>query len=253
MKKKAIFDNIAFQYDKNRGGAERGQRFANALLPLINTEKKVLDMGVGTGVVASALQTQGCEVIGIDVSSEMLKHAAQSVRTVIWSDMNSLPFLDSYFACVYSVWSLHLVDDLEASLREIRRVLIEGGCLLNCSAANIVTSTPKDEAGKIMADMQIALRGEEVWYDKPCDLKILCDKVDFKFEKVVKLSHTYKTSISQMIKHIENNGMLTLQMATPQQRESIIEPALAALRKLPDSDAPIEREREHQISVLRAF
>lgn len=249
----AVFDQIASKYDKNRGGDARGQRFADALLPLITPHERVLDMGVGTGLVAGALQQHGCSVVGIDVSAEMLKHAADRVQLLVQADMNTLPFMDAYFGTVYAVWSLHMVTDMQATLIDIRRVLKSGGRLLNCSAADIVTSEPADAAGKILAHMQKGLRGDKVWHDRPENLERLASEAGFDFEEVVTLTNIYETSIAQMIEQIEGNAMLTLQMATPEQKRRIVQPALEKLRALPDHHAPIRRERTHRIAVLRAI
>jgi len=242
------FDKIAFQYDQNQGG----ERFANAFLPLIDSKKKILDFGAGTGVLAGALEKKGCDVIGFDASAELLEHATGTVNTLVWSDMNTLPFLDGYFGTVYSVWSLHLVNDVASSLHDIRRVLDDEGCLINCSAANILTSPPSDQAGEILIQMQSSLHDQQEWHDKPEDLERVCNEAGLKYEATLELSHTYKTSVAQTINQIENNGMQILQTATEEQRQQVIEPALEELRNLPDHDALISRERAHRLSILRA-
>lgn len=249
----AIFDKIAFQYDENRGGKTRGVQFAEVIDPLIDKNKRVLEMGVGTGVVAGALQNNGCDVIGVDISSEMLKFAVDRVFALVWSDMNKLPFLDDFFGCIYSVWALHLVDDISGSLTEARRVLSSGGCFINCSAANAQVSPLNDPAGQIVADMQLQLSGPQLTRDSPEELEKLCQDAGFAFETVVNLSHTYKTSVSEVIQHIERGGMSTLVKASNKQRLDIIEPALAALRRLPNPDDVILRDRVHQFAVLRAI
>jgi ubiquinone/menaquinone biosynthesis C-methylase UbiE len=248
----AIFDKIAFQYDENRGGESRGVKFSEALEPLIDKNKRVLEMGVGTGVVAGALQSKGYDIIGLDVSSEMLKRAVDRVTALVWSDMNKLPFLDDFFGSIYSVWALHLADDVPASLAEIRRVLSDGGCYINCSAANAQVSPPKDPAGLIVADMQLQLSGPQLTRDSPEELEKFSKDAGFEFETVVNLSHTYKTSVSEVLLHIERGGMSTLVKASDDQRRDVIEPALAELRKIPNPDDVILRDRVHQFSVLRA-
>jgi ubiquinone/menaquinone biosynthesis C-methylase UbiE len=248
----AIFDKIAFQYDENRGGETRGVRFAEAIEPFIDKDRRVLEMGVGTGVIAGALQNKGYDIIGLDVSSEMLKFAVDRVMALVWSDMNKLPFLDDFFGCIYSVWALHLADDIPASLTEVRRVLSDGGCFINCSAANAQVSPPKDPAGKIVADMQLQLSGPQLTRESPEELEKFCKDAGFAFETVVNLSHIYQTSVSEVILHIERGGMSTLVKASDAQRRDIIEPALAELRKLPNPDDPILRDRVHQFAVLRA-
>ncbi|GGX69226.1 hypothetical protein GCM10007385_42970 [Tateyamaria omphalii] len=248
----AIFDKIAFQYDENRGGERRGLQFSEAIEPLIDKNRRVLEMGVGTGVVAGALQNKGYDIIGIDVSSEMLRRAVDRVTALVWSDMNKLPFLDGFFGCVYSVWALHLADDITKALKEVRRTLDDGGCFINCSAANAGVSPPKDPAGQIVAEMQLQLSGPQLSRDAPEELEKLCGEAGFEFETVVNLSHSYKTSVTEVLLHIERNGMSTLVKASEDQRRDIIEPALAKLRDIPNPDDEIIRDRVHQFAVLRA-
>ena len=47
------FDRIADRYEETRGGMERGKRFASYLWPHLRTSRPVLEIGVGSGVVAS--------------------------------------------------------------------------------------------------------------------------------------------------------------------------------------------------------
>ncbi len=250
MTKPAIFDAIAFQYDENRGGEERGQRFAASFAPLLKRDERVLEVGVGTGVVASALEAQGFNVIGVDVSREMLKRAISRVRQVVWADMNTLPFVENSFGSVYAVWALHLAQNIPEMLHEIRRILIEGGAFLNCSAANRNLVPINDRAEEIMLGVHAALSGEELTVDSPRQLEGYAEAAGFAFERVVDISHDYETTPSKIALHLERRGMSVLQRATPEQVRDIIEPALAELKSLPEQ--VLRRRRMHQIAVLRA-
>ncbi len=72
----AEFDELAEQYDQTRGGEGRGDEYAadlDAVLP--RGRGVVLDVGVGTGVVALGLARRGRAVLGLDVSAPMLARA----------------------------------------------------------------------------------------------------------------------------------------------------------------------------------
>ncbi len=58
------FDRIADQYDENRGGAVRGERIAADLVSWL-AAGGVLEVGVGTGIVAAALRARGVPVHGL--------------------------------------------------------------------------------------------------------------------------------------------------------------------------------------------
>jgi len=76
----------------------------------------LLDVGTGTGF---ALELFNCKKIGIDPSSELLKKAKYSV---IKGKAEKIPFPDKTFNIVISVTAIHHFEDIEKSLKEIKRV-----------------------------------------------------------------------------------------------------------------------------------
>ncbi|NTB87730.1 class I SAM-dependent methyltransferase [Agrobacterium tumefaciens] len=251
MQEAAVFDKIAYQYDDNRGGEERGNRFAEHILPLLDRDTRVLELGVGTGVVAAAIEKANVNIIGIDASSEMLKRAEKRVSHLVWSDMNKLPFLHEYFGGVYAVWALHLSESVPQMLKEIRRVLKPSGCFLNCSAVNRDLVEVNDTAEKIVWEMHSALAGAELTVDGPHQLEALAPEAGYRFERVVDIKREYEITPNELALHIERRGMSILQQATEAQVRDIINPTIEALRALPDEK--LRRHRVHQISVLRAI
>jgi ubiquinone/menaquinone biosynthesis C-methylase UbiE len=55
------FDRVASRYDEARGGEQRGSAIAEELEPHLpaNTDAPILEVGVGTEVVAAALRRRG--------------------------------------------------------------------------------------------------------------------------------------------------------------------------------------------------
>jgi SAM-dependent methyltransferase len=96
----------------------------------------VLDLGCGTGQIASAIAAAGMRATGCDISPEMLRRAAAADRsaTADWVQLDTgwqvLPFGPETFDAVVASSVLEYVDDAEAVLRECRRVLRPGGILL---------------------------------------------------------------------------------------------------------------------------
>jgi len=93
----------------------------------------VLDLACGTGEISS--QFQQCNpragVIGADFSSNMLARAAQRFAgtDICWHacDANRLPYDNDVFQAVSFGYLLRNVDDSLAVLKEVYRVLSEGG------------------------------------------------------------------------------------------------------------------------------
>lgn len=245
----ALFDNIAHQYDDNRGGLERGVTFAGALRPHLLDGRRVLEIGVGTGVVAKALKDVGFDVVGIDNSREMLKFAGRRIDHVVWSDMNRLPFLDEYFGSAYSIWSLHLSDDVAHMLQEVRRILQPGGRYMNCSAAN---GPLTDEVGSVVWKMQVALATYDLLRDSPQRLAEYAAAAGFKVADHAEIRHSYSTSPAKLALHLERRSMSTLQQATDEQFDNIVRPAIETLRTMADPDGEIVRHTVHKIVVLEA-
>ena len=76
----------------------------------------LLDVGCGTGISSQF----NCKVIGIDNSIELLK--INKNKNKILSNAENLPFKDNIFDIVVSITALHNFDNVEKSLKEIKRV-----------------------------------------------------------------------------------------------------------------------------------
>jgi len=135
-----IFDNTAPDYDRIesmlawgtgsryrrdaliRGGLKRGMR--------------VLDVGVGTGLVAAqacALAGDAALVTGIDPSPGMMAASKlPATMRLIEGRAESLPFPDNHFDFLSMGYALRHISDLSVAFAEFERVLKPGGrlCLL---------------------------------------------------------------------------------------------------------------------------
>ena len=130
-----MFDRIAPVYDvMNRvmtGGLDRRWRRIT-VEQAVSPGDRVLDACCGTGDLAIAAQRRGAaEVVGLDFSEEMLERARRKAPELEWvrGDALALPFGDSSFDAATVGFGVRNVDDLEAGIRELRRVLRPGGRL----------------------------------------------------------------------------------------------------------------------------
>jgi demethylmenaquinone methyltransferase/2-methoxy-6-polyprenyl-1,4-benzoquinol methylase len=133
-----MFDRIAPTYDVLNhllsGNVDvRWRKKAVAMLGLTGRER-VLDACTGTADLALALLDGGAgEVDATDFSPEMIRLAARKtggrVRLAV-ADTTRLPFDDGTFDAATVGFGVRNLEDLDAGLRELHRVLRPGGRLL---------------------------------------------------------------------------------------------------------------------------
>ncbi len=93
----------------------------------------VLDVATGTGMVAAELLARAdCSVVGIDQSPQMLAAARARFAgcervELIQAQAEALPFADASFDVLTFTYLLRYVDDPQATLLELARVLRPGG------------------------------------------------------------------------------------------------------------------------------
>jgi ubiquinone/menaquinone biosynthesis C-methylase UbiE len=91
---------------------------------------RLLDVGGGTGRVASALRDLVDEIIVTDISMGMLEKTPRPTLTPASCFSESLPFPDNSFERVIMVDAFHHVVDQAATACEMLRVLKPGGLLV---------------------------------------------------------------------------------------------------------------------------
>jgi demethylmenaquinone methyltransferase/2-methoxy-6-polyprenyl-1,4-benzoquinol methylase len=129
-----MFDRIAPVYDvMNRvmtAGLDRRWRRIT-VDETVRPGDRVLDACCGTGVLAIAARAHGADVVGLDFSERMLERARRKAPAIefVQGDVLALPFDAASFDAATVGFGVRNVDDLEAGLRELRRVLRDGGRL----------------------------------------------------------------------------------------------------------------------------
>jgi ubiquinone/menaquinone biosynthesis C-methylase UbiE len=89
-----------------------------------------LDAGTGSGVLADELVRRGARVIGLDLSSGMLRRGASMRPPAVVADVRSLPLRAHSLDLATASFVLNHLEDPVSAVREFGRVLRPGGMLL---------------------------------------------------------------------------------------------------------------------------
>lgn len=113
---------------------------------LAGTSGIVLDVGCGNGKFVSRLQKDrpDLQVVGMDISAGIL---ADVERPVLVADAQALPFADNGADAVLALHMLYHVGDIEATIKELARVVRPGGRLI----ASTNSDTDKHELDQLWA------------------------------------------------------------------------------------------------------
>lgn len=130
------YDQIAEDYHAKRTDPTRNAwneflevpTMERLLKPLVR-QKRVLDVGCGTGLLTEKIYKWGGDVFGVDPSPKMIEKA-ESVNSKIPFQVGSaekLPYADAIFDVVASSLVMHYIENLGMPFCEVSRVLKPGG------------------------------------------------------------------------------------------------------------------------------
>jgi demethylmenaquinone methyltransferase/2-methoxy-6-polyprenyl-1,4-benzoquinol methylase len=140
-----IFDDTAPDYDRIESmlawGTGKGYRRDALIRAGLKPGMKVLDVGVGTGLVAAQaclLAGDAALVTGVDPSPGMMAAGKLPASLVLVEGRaESLPFPDNHFDFLSMGYALRHISDLSVAFAEFQRVLKPGGrlCVLEITQA----------------------------------------------------------------------------------------------------------------------
>lgn len=101
----------------------------------LTANDRLLDVGCGTGAASRRAATVAAYVVGIDLSSEMLRQASLLAGGLdkvgfVRAEAEALPFADASFAAAICTNSVHHYPEPARAVQEIVRVLAPGGRLV---------------------------------------------------------------------------------------------------------------------------
>jgi malonyl-CoA O-methyltransferase len=114
----------------------RLQRFSGKhLMPWLPNRHDIigLDLGSGTGFFTDILASQYRQVIGLDISHEMLNFAkSHRHKDILWveADAHKIPLKNDSIDFIYSNLVIQWFDPLDDAINEMLRVLKPGGLMI---------------------------------------------------------------------------------------------------------------------------
>ena len=136
MSESVRFDRAAEIYDETRAiSAEAMARTTELLVSEFEGRGRVLEIGVGTGLLALPLHEAGIPLAGLDLTEAMVaklvgKAGGASPFPLVLGDATRMPFVDAAFGGAYLRWVLHLIPDWPRVLAGAVRVVRPGGVFL---------------------------------------------------------------------------------------------------------------------------
>ncbi len=120
------WDRRGKSYDRSPGHVGLEDVWMDLFSKVFKGRKRILDVGTGTGFVASILSRLGHEVVGLDISRGMLEVARRKCDVeLVMGDAEDLPFDDGSFdavVCRHLIWTL---PNPKKALKEWARVARE--------------------------------------------------------------------------------------------------------------------------------
>ena len=137
-----LFDSISHSYDRFNHllSLNADRRWRRNAIKGIEPVESLLDVAAGTAdlSIEAVRQNKASAVTGIDISSGMLsigrdkvaKSGMQERISLVTASALEMPFDDGCFGAVVCAYGVRNFSDLDAGLREMHRVLADGGQLM---------------------------------------------------------------------------------------------------------------------------
>ncbi len=162
---RAYFDAVASEWDRIKRNYIQDMLPFLVVAKLIERGQVAADIGTGTGdVLLSVAETAG-KVIGVDSSEKMLAECRRRVESMglknvelRTGDAEDLPLADAECDTVLSSMLLHHLADPQRGIREMARVLRDGG---KCVIIDLVKHA-NDWTREVMADIWLGFTEEQI-------------------------------------------------------------------------------------------
>ncbi len=134
--------SIAEWYDKIiSAGYYENEKIVDSLVAILGNRKKILEIGIGTGLIAEDLVTKGYEISGFDLTKEMLDKARKKLSNKVKlyeQNVTKLKLPEKYEAAFSQGGPFYATKDeknnifLESSVPEFKQCVIGMKNISNC-------------------------------------------------------------------------------------------------------------------------
>ncbi|MGQ9806826.1 MAG: class I SAM-dependent methyltransferase [Chlorobiales bacterium] len=131
------FREIAEKYNRiNFIPLEAQKAIGESICARVGKGALLLDVGAGAGRISIPIAMSGVQTIAFDIESQMLNELSRQANALnlniqtVQGDATQLPFADASFDAVFTSNLLHLVADWKTALAQMKRVLKNGGVLI---------------------------------------------------------------------------------------------------------------------------
>ncbi len=143
MKPSYSFDRAVDFYDATRAyPPDVADKVTQSILDLTHATPatRIFELGIGTGRIAAPLIVYGLQVVGLDLSCEMMgklrgKFGPGTPLRLVQGDASALPFPDAAFDVALAVHVFHVIAPWRQAIGELRRILKPGGLVLHSTHA----------------------------------------------------------------------------------------------------------------------
>lgn len=199
--------------------------YTDQIIPIIADQlrgaERLLDIGTGEGQVARALRADGAEVFAIDPIAAMVVEAAQrdselpgdQPMPIAQAGAAAIPFADGSFDAAVACLVFEHIDDVDAAITEVARVLRPGGTFLFLLNHPLL-QTP--DSGWI--DDQVLDPPEQYWRIGPY---LIEQATVEEVQKDVFIRFIHRP-LSRYLNALAANGLLLAQMIEPAPPEAFL-------------------------------
>ncbi len=129
-----FWDSVASKYNKMFSNSKAYEKMYSLMKETLNKNMRVLEVGTASGLVARAVSSSVNSVYAVDYSCDMIEKAKKisKQKNIIFDvqDTSSLEYEDKFFDAVIVSNVLHILEQPEYALKEIKRVLKDDGLLI---------------------------------------------------------------------------------------------------------------------------